>query len=141
MPDIHHPPWLILIFSSYNCPADSRNSYIPCRENHQFIGSFYCINIVNKIAVLFFYDNKFPTIPAQCMPNYYGDPMGTAKHSKLLILGSGPAGIHRGGLCRTCANLQPVLITGMEKGGQLTTTTEVEKKTGQAIRTISPVRC
>lgn len=29
-------------FSSYNCPADSRNSYIPCRENHQFIGSFYC---------------------------------------------------------------------------------------------------
>ncbi|MFM4162651.1 hypothetical protein AB8R75_24530, partial [Klebsiella quasipneumoniae subsp. similipneumoniae] len=26
----------------YNCPANSRNSYIPCRENRQFIGRFYC---------------------------------------------------------------------------------------------------
>ena len=70
--------------------------------------------------------------------NYYGDLMGTAKHSKLLILGSGPAG-YTAAVYAARANLQPVLITGMEKGGQLTTTTEW--KTGQAIRTISPVRC
>ena len=58
--------------------------------------------------------------------NYYGDLMGTAKHSKLLILGSGPAG-YTAAVYAARANLQPVLITGMEKGGQLTTTTAVEE--------------
>ncbi|PRW45756.1 thioredoxin reductase [Escherichia coli] len=47
--------------------------------------------------------------------------MGTTKHSKLLILGSGPAG-YTAAVYAARANLQPVLITGMEKGGQLTTT-------------------
>ncbi|ACS86047.1 thioredoxin-disulfide reductase [Musicola paradisiaca] len=55
--------------------------------------------------------------------------MSTAKHRKLLILGSGPAG-YTAAVYAARANLQPLLITGMEKGGQLTTTTEVENWPG-----------
>ena len=55
--------------------------------------------------------------------------MGTAKHSKLLILGSGPAG-YTAAVYAARANLNPVLITGLEKGGQLTTTTDIENWPG-----------
>ncbi len=57
--------------------------------------------------------------------------MSDVKHCKLLILGSGPAG-YTAAVYAARANLNPVLVTGMQQGGQLTTTTEV--KTGQAIQ-------
>ena len=47
------------------------------------------------------------------------------KHARVLILGSGPAG-YSAAVYAARANLNPVLITGMEQGGQLTTTTDVD---------------
>lgn len=47
------------------------------------------------------------------------------QHHKLIILGSGPAG-YTAAIYAARANLKPVVITGMEQGGQLTTTTEVD---------------
>ncbi|MFT5259447.1 MAG: thioredoxin reductase (NADPH) [Saprospiraceae bacterium] len=56
--------------------------------------------------------------------------MSDTKHSKLLILGSGPAG-YTAALYAARANLKPVLIAGMEQGGQLTTTTDVDNWPGE----------
>jgi thioredoxin reductase (NADPH) len=55
--------------------------------------------------------------------------MSDTKHCRLLILGSGPAG-YTAAVYAARANLSPVLITGMEQGGQLTTTTEVDNWPG-----------
>jgi thioredoxin reductase (NADPH) len=54
---------------------------------------------------------------------------GKPKHIKLIILGSGPAG-YTAAVYAARANLNPVLITGMQKGGQLTTTTDVDNWPG-----------
>ena len=53
----------------------------------------------------------------------------TPKHCRLLILGSGPAG-YTAAVYAARANLQPVLVTGLEQGGQLMTTTDVDNWPG-----------
>jgi thioredoxin reductase (NADPH) len=55
--------------------------------------------------------------------------MSSVKHSRVIILGSGPAG-YAAAVYAARANLNPVLITGLEAGGQLMTTTDVDNGPG-----------
>ena len=57
--------------------------------------------------------------------------MSQPRHSKLIILGSGPAG-YSAAVYAARANLRPMLITGLEQGGQLMTTTDVDNWPGGA---------
>ena len=61
----------------------------------------------------------------------------TPRHSRLLILGSGPAG-YTAAIYAARANLQPLLITGLQMGGQLTTTTEVDNWPGDVHGLMGP---
>jgi thioredoxin reductase (NADPH) len=64
--------------------------------------------------------------------------MSAARHSRLIILGSGPAG-YSAAVYAARANRKPLLITGIEQGGQLMTTTEVENWPGDAHGLTGPV--
>ena len=63
--------------------------------------------------------------------------MSTSKHCRLLILGSGPAG-WTAAVYAARANLKPVVVTGMQMGGQLMTTTEVDNWPGDAHGLMGP---
>ena len=63
--------------------------------------------------------------------------MTTSKHAKVLILGSGPAG-YSAAVYAARANLSPMLVTGVEQGGQLMTTTDVENWPGDPLGVQGP---
>ncbi|HJR73367.1 MAG TPA: thioredoxin-disulfide reductase [Luteimonas sp.] len=63
--------------------------------------------------------------------------MTTSKHCRLLILGSGPAG-WTAAVYAARANLKPVVVTGLQQGGQLMTTTEVDNWPGDAHGLMGP---
>ena len=63
--------------------------------------------------------------------------MTIAKHAKVMILGSGPAG-YTAAVYAARANLSPVLITGLEQGGQLMTTTDVDNWPADAQGVLGP---
>ena len=63
--------------------------------------------------------------------------MATPKHAQVLILGSGPAG-YSAAVYAARANLKPVMITGVEQGGQLMTTTDVENWPGDPLGVQGP---
>ena len=63
--------------------------------------------------------------------------MSAPKHCRLLILGSGPAG-YTAAVYAARANLKPVMVTGLQQGGQLMTTTEVDNWPGDAHGLMGP---
>jgi len=63
--------------------------------------------------------------------------MSSTKHARVLIIGSGPAG-YSAAVYAARANLNPVLVTGVEQGGQLMTTTDVENWPGDPMGVQGP---
>ena len=63
--------------------------------------------------------------------------MSESKHARVLILGSGPAG-YTAAVYAARANLRPMLVTGLEVGGQMTTTTDVDNWPGDATGVLGP---
>jgi thioredoxin reductase (NADPH) len=76
-------------------------------------------------------------MPAPVAPETPEKFMSTPRHSRLLILGSGPAG-YTAAVYASRANRNPLLITGVEVGGQLMTTTEVDNWPGDVHGLMGP---
>jgi thioredoxin reductase (NADPH) len=75
--------------------------------------------------------------PASQFAFFFQFSMTTTKHAKVLILGSGPAG-YSAAVYAARANLNPMLVTGVEQGGQLMTTTDVENWPGDPMGVQGP---
>jgi thioredoxin reductase (NADPH) len=78
-----------------------------------------------------------PTIIPMTPAPISSAPISSAKHCRLLILGSGPAG-WTAAVYAARANLKPVLVTGLQMGGQLMTTTDVDNWPGDAHGLMGP---
>jgi thioredoxin reductase (NADPH) len=80
--------------------------------------------------MVLFYSRRSAGVPRQVFPaGQQEQVMSEVRHSRVIILGSGPAG-YSAAVYAARANLKPLLITGMQAGGQLTTTTEVDNWPG-----------
>lgn len=83
-----------------------------------------------KVTTVLFYSRRQPGVPRLMFrAGQQEQVMSEVRHSRVIILGSGPAG-YSAAVYAARANLKPLLITGMQAGGQLTTTTEVDNWPG-----------
>jgi thioredoxin-disulfide reductase len=82
------------------------------------------------LSIVLFYSRRQSGVPRQVFQaGQQEQVMSEVRHSRVIILGSGPAG-YSAAVYAARANLKPLLITGMQAGGQLTTTTEVDNWPG-----------